>query len=746
MQDSIRVSLSRELTLFDITVLGIAGMIGAGIFALTGIAAGIAGPAILVAFLLNGVVATLTGLAYAELGSSLPEAGGGYLWVREAMGDFFGFLAGWSSWAAHSIACSLYAVTFGAFFSEVVVQMLGLHVPQALVSKASAIAIVSALAYVNFRGVKESGRMGGIVTLLKIAILLLFVVFGIYRTLSKPDWISAFTTPSFMPNGMSGVLAAMGLTYIAFEGYEIIVQSGEEVKNPERNIPRAILISLWVVVIIYVLVAFSALGAIESDVPSWMYLGRLAEFSMIRIADQIMPFGSILIVLGGLISTVSAMNATIYSSSRVAFAMGRDRLLPAVLSKVHERNRTPHYSVFFSYLIIAVMAVAPIEAVATAADIMFLLLFIQVNLVLIVLRYRRPDVRRAFRVPLVPYVPLAAVLLQAVIGYYLVTELKHGSLVLTATAFWIVFGYVIYVSYSRKERIQKLKEEAKTIYEEKPIREPEGFKILVPVANPVVAEKLAKFAEIIAKERDGEVVLLNVVILPEQTPLSAATRYAETAKEFLKNVIKSLDIPAGGIVKIGHRNAEAILNAIEEVKPDLVVLGWRGRTFRKDFVLGSTIDPILLRAKCDVAVVRFEPGEGWKKIESILIPTAGGPHAVLAAEIARDLSKHENARITLMYVGKNEKDRNRAEKAFEETSKPLEGLDVSRKFVVSSNAINAIAREAGNYSLVMLGASSRPFLKNFLLGVFPEKVVSRTSKTVVMTRKWVRLVDIIKKK
>ena len=739
-QNDIRVNLSRELTLFDITTIGVAGMIGAGIFALTGIAAGIAGPALLMTFFLNGIVATLTGLAYAELGSSMPEAGGGYLWVREAMGDFSGFLAGWSSWAAHSIACSLYAVTFGAFFSEVLL-MSGVPIQQALISKISAFAILSVLAYINYHGVKESGKIGGFVTLLKIAILLIFSAFGIYRTVTKPDWILSFTTPSFMPNGFVGVLAAMGLTYIAFEGYEIIVQSGEEVKNPEKNIPKAIVISLWVVVAIYILVAFSSLGAI-SNVPSWVYLGKHAELGLVRVAEQIMPFGSAAIIAGGLISTISAMNATIYSSSRVAFAMGRDALLPESLADIHSKNRTPYKALLFSFLIIAVMALLPIEAVATAADIMFLFLFIQVNTVLVVLRLRRPDIRRPFTVPLVPYIPIVAIVLQLVIGYYLITELRHGSLMLVTALVWIALGVTIYFAYSEKKKALKMEEIAKTVYEEKPLTERE-FKILVPIANPLVASKLVRFASAIAKERKGEIELLSVITIPFQTPPSAAYRYVDNAKKFLQELINSSDVPTGGIVKIGHVASEAILSTIEEVKPNLIVMGWRGRTFRRDFVLGSTIDPILVKARCDVAVVRFERGEE-RKIRKILIPTAGGPHALLAAELARDLARQYGAEVTLMYAGEERK-RQRAERAFEETSKPLEGIKVSRTFVVIRDSVKAIARESYNHDVVLIGASNKPFLKNFLLGVFPEMVAKRSSRTLVMTRKWVTLMDVVKK-
>ncbi len=731
----VKVSLSRELGLLDITLLGIAAMIGAGIFALIGIASGIAGPAILLAFLFNGIIAMLTGLSYAELGSAVPEAGGSYVWVREALGDFVGFISGWCSWCANSVACALYAVTFGAFLSEAVVRMAGLNLPQDLVAKVFSVSIVTFLTYVNYRGVKESGRVGGVVTALKVAILLSFSAFGIYKTLTRPNWLESFTP--FMPNGFAGVLAAMGLTFIAFEGYEIIVQSGEEVRSPEKNIPRAIILSLWIVVTIYLLVAFASLGAIQSNVPSWKYLGQLKEFGLIRIANQIMPFGSLLILIGGLVSTISAMNATIYSSSRLAFAMGRDALLPRIFSKIHLKRRTPHYAIFFSYIIVVTLSVMPIEAVATAADIMFLIVFMLVNFVVIVLRYRRPDFRRAFTAPLVPYLPAFAIAMQIVIGYFLVREIEHGEFVLIASAIWILLGSLVYLSYSSKMRKELKEEIAKTVYEEMPVKEV-GYKILVPVANPLFADKMSKLASIIARARDGEVIFLKVLSVPEQTPLSAVIDYVDDAKAFLSDLISKCEVPAGGIVKIGHSVSEAIINAVEDVKADLLIMGWRGRTFRKDFVLGSTIDPVLMRAKCDVIVVRFDPK--WEKVEKILISTAGGPHAVLAGEIARDLAKVTNAKITLLYVGKSDEDKKKAEKAFKETKKPLEGLSVEEKFVVDRNVVDRIAREAEEHDLTLIGATTQPFLKNFLLGVFPEKVVARTKKTVIMTRKWVSLI------
>ncbi|WP_048135116.1 amino acid permease [Methanolobus tindarius] len=744
--NEIRVSLSRDLTLFDITMIGIAGMIGAGIFALTGIATGIAGPAVLLAFLLNGIVATFTGLAYAELGSAIPEAGGSYLWVKEGIGNHFGFLAGWVDWAAHTIACSLYAVTFGAFFSEFVIHFLNYEgISQATLMTVSAFGIVTLMAYLNYLGAKESGRIGGLVTLFKVAILVVFAGFGIYRTFLTPDWSVAFlSNPSFLPNGVGGLLVAMGLTFIAFEGYEIIAQSGEEVKNPEKNIPRAVLLSLWVAVLVYIMVAFALIGAIKVDGPSWIYLGELGEFSMIRVADQIMAFGSILIIAGGFVSTISAMNATVYSSSRVAFALGRMGYLPEALSRINEKRRTPHYAILFSYFIIATMTFAPIETVASAANIMFLILFILVNSVLIILRFRRPDLKRAFKMPFAPYLPVIAIIVQLVIGYYLITSIKDTTFIAGITIFWVLAGSFFYFSYSEKEIKRRSKQLIKKVYEEKPFAE-KGYKILVPIKNIDNAGDLSDLANIIAKEKNGHIVFLKVLTFPEQTPLSASDDIVEERRSMMRKLISSVDVPAGGIIKVGRNASDSILDTIEEEKPDMLVMGWRGRTFRRDFVLGSTLDPLLLKAPCDVVVARFDPEKKLRHIKSILLPTAGGPHASLAAELARDLAVAEDANVTMFNVGTSDGDETKAKLAFRNLEPFFEDIQYSEKFVVSDNIEKGLSDEAKQSDVVFIGSTTRPFLKNFLMGVFPEKIISNTNTTVIMTRKWVKLMDVIKK-
>ena len=358
------VRLAREMTTLDATLIGVGAMIGAGIFVLIGIAAGVAGPGLILTFILNGIIALLTAMSYAELGSCYHDAGGGYLWVKEGLPKWNGFLSGWMSWFAHAVACALYALGFGAYFEHVLHEFNILMPHWGFFSPQKILAVATALlfGYINFRGASETGKIGNLVTIAKIIILFIFIGFGLELILRNGDWQTTFSP--FLPNGTGGVFKAMGLTFIAFQGFEVIAQSSEEIKNPRKNIPRAVFLSLVIVVPIYIMVAIVALGTVQppAGVTRWDFLAQQKEIALVNVARNFFIGGGVLILIGGLISTISALNATIYSSSRVAFAMGRDRNFPTFFSKVHPTKFTPHWAIMVSLVIIVVMAVSlPID-------------------------------------------------------------------------------------------------------------------------------------------------------------------------------------------------------------------------------------------------------------------------------------------------------------------------------------------------------------------------------------------------
>src|SRR6185436_1024650 len=207
---------------------------------------------------------------------------------------------------------------------------------------------VAAFAFVNIRGTSETGKTGTVVTIVQLGTIFALVTAGFWTMYNNPNWTANFQ--DFVPMGIGGLVAAMGLTFIAFEGYEIIVQTGEEVKNPKKNIPRAIFISLAIVVVLYCLVAFISIGAFTPTgiQTAWQFIGEGGELGIMKVVDTFVPYGVLLVLGGGMVSTLAALNATTFSSARVAFAMGRHYNLPHALSAIHPKFKTPYVAVLIS--------------------------------------------------------------------------------------------------------------------------------------------------------------------------------------------------------------------------------------------------------------------------------------------------------------------------------------------------------------------------------------------------------------
>jgi len=598
--------LVRTLSLTDIIMVGIAGMIGGAIFVLTGPAIGLAGSAVIIAFIINAVITLFTAMGYAELGSAMPEAGGGYLWVREGLPRPNAFISGWMAWFAHIVAGSLYAVGFGSFLYSLL-KMLDVLGDQPLLGifpfdKVIAVASIAAFTYVNIKGTSETGKTGTIVTIVQLGTIIALIIAGFWAMSLHPnDWPKNFA--NFMPTGIGGLVAAMGLTFIAFEGYEIIVQTGEEVKNPKRNIPRAIFISLAIVVVMYCLVAFVSIGAIfPQGVPSWQFIGDGKELGIMKAADMFLPYGAFIVLGGGLVSTLAALNATTFSSARVAFAMGRHYNLPHMLSSIHPRNKTPHIAIMISGIIMAFMAYAlPLNDIAVAAGVIFLLLFTQVNISVITIRRIYGDkLSYGFKTPFFPIIPIIGIFLKIGLALYLlVTQpLSWGITVL-----WILVGFVLYRMYTFKQEIEHY---APIVTSEGDLKR-QDYRILIPY-TPENPDRLLKYAIRIAKETTGEVNVLRVITVPHQTPLSAGIAFAETAKRAFEPLEKMLDkenVPNHYLVRVSHESTEAILATIEEQKIDLLVTDFE--TLRNDRKLMTLMTCKVLAIRAENDTLQLEP-------------------------------------------------------------------------------------------------------------------------------------------
>ncbi|WP_455140697.1 APC family permease [Candidatus Hodarchaeum mangrovi] len=523
--------LSRDMTVTQATMTGVGAMIGAGIFVLTGIAAGIAGPGLLVAFAFNGVVASLIALVYAELGSAIPEAGGGYVWARAGLGELNGFYSGWMSWFAAAVAGSLYSLGFSAYFVEFLVN-LGLNFSKTesfILQKLIAVIAIFIFLIINQSGSAVMGKAETWISGIKVLILAFFILIGFTIIFSNPQ-TSMSNFEDFFPTkeGFFSIFLAMGFTFIAFEGYEVVCQTGEEIYDPKVNIPKSVIFSILIVVPIYILVGIVALGAFTVEGQStWQFLGENQELGLLYAAEKMLPgLGLVVILFGGIFSTLSALNAAIYSSTRVAFALGRDGSLPKILGSVSPKNHTPKVSIGVTgFIIMFIAVIIPINIVAASADLIYMVLFFQVVIAAIIIRnkMRKSKVGKldyGYKTPLFPLVPLMGGIILIVIFSF--TILLHPEALVT-TILWLLLGSIVYILYARDrkpiEAISKLERHAlpRADYIPEEFFTTYLHKILVPVRGIREIEWDAiRIAIFIAHEFGNEITIYHYGNQPEE--------------------------------------------------------------------------------------------------------------------------------------------------------------------------------------------------------------------------------------
>ncbi len=711
------IRLSREMSAFSVTMIGVGAMIGAGIFVLTGIAAGVAGPGLILAFALNGVVTLFTAMAYAELGSCFHDAGGGYLWVKSSLPHPNGFLSGWMSWFAHAVACSLYALGFGAYFGHVL-EGFGLnvsHIPYLSLEKSLAVIACLIFAYINFRGASETGKAGNIVTLAKVIVILLFIGIGAWVMRGMPEWKGNFDP--FLPMGVGAVFSAMGLTFIAFQGYEVIAQCSEEVMDPTRNIPRAIFFALLIVIPIYLLVAIVAIGAIHGEgMPTWQFLGKMKELAIVEAARQFAPGGGTVLLIGGLLSTASALLATVYSSSRVAFAMARDHNLPAFLGRVHTEKKTPHFAIVASVVIVIFMAIAlPIEDVASAADIMFLLVFLQVNVTLIRMRKTHPGLKRGFKVPLVPLIPALGILTQLFIAIYMFV---YSPKAWVSAGVWLVIGVAVYKLYASRTEEEALSVLALADAEEAR----KDYRVLVVPFRQEQVRPLMRIACALAKNYEGEVTAVSVIEAPRKVPLNRYTEGVQEARTLLRlveNIADEAKVEFTRLIKISHRLSYGILETAREEKSNFILLGSMAQEEGGlvDQVKEIVLLNVLEHAPCNVAILHGElPGE----VKRLLLAVTDTPSCRLAVNIAPALEEAMKTPVALLQLVPESAPKGAEQRAFswmEEATKDIPFRRPVEKIIMRSADIpKSIVEQVQATDLLLMGASRHALSISSLFG------------------------------
>lgn len=743
--DASQVTFARDLGLFDATMIGVGAMIGAGIFVLTGMAAGEAGPGSILAFALNAAVTLLTAFAYAELASCMPRAGGGYSFVRLAYPGVIGFVSGWILWFAYTVACSLYALGFAGYFWELIHKYFpdfG-HFVDDVVGTYRAILAVTFLigagfTWLNVRGAEVTGKTENALTVSKIIILGIFLFFGLLVIFKEPSRVGESLTP-FLPNGFGGVLVAMGLTFIAFEGYDLIATVAEEIKDPEKNIPRATFIALGVTVPIYLLILFVSLASIDSgDLAPWQFLGKFKETAIVRAAESFMPaIGVVVIVAGGLLSTMSALNATVMAASRVAFSMGRDLWLPKSVGKIHAVRRTPHIAIVATGVILVGMALTlPIEAVGSAASLIFLLIFALVNLSVIVLRRKYPELPRKYKVPFYPVIPILGVALNVFLAVY---QFKFQPIAWYVTLGWIAVGVVLYYAVFEKKSSSLKPQVLIPEKTQSPDEIPES--VMVALHNPDNIEILLKLAYPIAHNHGIPVMAFSIVQVPRQVPVYDGLRVAHHREALLARARETAAAMGEELetkIVVAHHAADGILEAVRQHNAHTLVMGWKGHSNTRDRLFGEVADSVIRNVTCDLVMLKTDKNKDFK---SCLLPTSGGPNAQLAAAIVRAFAGENEIDVTVSQVVPEHAGDEAIENARENINSALdilggEGENRKRSFITSSSVAAGIAKAGLAYDLIVIGAAKEPFFRKMLFGQIPEKVARFAPSAVIVVKKY----------
>jgi amino acid transporter/nucleotide-binding universal stress UspA family protein len=726
----VEVTLNRDLGLAEVLMIGIGPNIGSSIFLLIGLATDVVGPALLITFFLNFVVTIFTALAYAELASAFPETGGGYLWVKEGLFEPLGFLGGWMSWVGHCIACSVYAIGFGTGVSLLLEQygisLFGLST--ALVSTIFTVFIAVAFCALNYRGVKGAGRSEILVSLFLIGIIVLFCLFSIAFIFGDPTaaGLEGFG-PIFVPFGYLSIATSMGFTFMIFEGYEVVSQTGEEAKNPERTVPRAMFMCIIISTALFIVVAAVTFGVI-----GWEATAAGGDHALNVAADKSVPLiGGALMSIGMIVGSVAAVNSVVFSASRVSFAMGRDGNLPAVFGKLHPEKHTPTTAIVVSGAIIIFMAVAfEIQKVATVADVMILLLFVLVNISAITLRKKRPDIKRSFITPFFPWIPLVGVGTKLFLAIMLFELDAMAWYIALAVIFAGLFVHYFVRGRKEIERVQPpalsaLSEEAKARY-----------RVLVPV-DDFKNEGLIDLAVTLAAKNDGEILLTTVVEVPNSVPLSAVEkkRIDERKKQLQKfqDYSQMRGIKTRAIVLVSHDVVASIIDTAKEQVANAIIVGWKGYTRSQKRVLGRKLDDIVRQTPCDIMVLK---SDGKLRLERIMILSGGLWHVSKATEVAADIALMNDSRVTILNVIVNERYLVRAAEYSKRLKKIVESRNVPVivKEIRPESLVGGVVAESLETDLMVIGSSAAKRWDQFAFGAIQD-VIAKNAKCPVLVYK-----------
>ncbi|NUR10198.1 MAG: amino acid permease [Nocardioidaceae bacterium] len=434
--------LARSIGLFQLSMFGIGATIGTGIFFVLAQAVPIAGPAVIWSFVIAGTVAGLTAVCYAELASAVPVSGSSYSYAYATLGELPAIGVAACLLLEYGVSAAAVAVGWSQYLNELLDNLFGFELPDSLaqapeqggIFNLPAVVLITLCTLLLIRGASESAKTNAVMVMIKIGVLLLFVVLGIQ------GWNSD-NLADFSPFGISGITSAAGIIFFSYIGLDAVSTAGEEVKNPRRTMPMAILIALVVVTGLYILVTTVAVAA----QPAAKFKDQEAGLSAILEDVTGSTWPATVLAAGAVVSIFSVTLVVLYGQTRILFAMSRDGMLPELFHRVNPRTLTPVPNTIIVAVVIALLAgLIPINFLAEMTSIGTLVAFLVVSIGVMVLRQREPDLPRGFKVPLYPVTPILSIA-----GcIWIIQDLRPVTIYVFVV--WVAVGMVWYFLYGRR--------------------------------------------------------------------------------------------------------------------------------------------------------------------------------------------------------------------------------------------------------------------------------------------------------
>ena len=721
--------LKRSLSLPYVIAISIGGMLGSGIFVLPGFAASLTGSSVWLAYLIAALCILPAALSKSELATAMPSSGGTYVYIERAFGPMFGTISGIGLWLSLLLKSSFALIGLGAYLSVLI------NLDDNL-TKLVALGFLCFIMFLNVFGIKKVGKVQ--IVIVSISLICLVSIFLIGFPLVNPDYL----TP-FLSNGNTGLISTVAFVYISYAGVTKVAAIAGEIKNPDRNLPLAMILSLLTIASVYVFIAFVLVGNIPIK----------------DLATDIRPIYTVSNIIGGkyfgyaaaavgVLTLMSMANSGVLASSRFPFAMARDKLLPSFLERLHSKYLTPVISILITCITMAfVIVFLDIVKIAKLASAFKVMMFISVNFCVIILRETSAQwYNPSYKSPLYPFLqlfgifsgfillvflgwmPFFAILVISALGVFLYFFIGKDA---TRTGVLRNYGHrpALFLFYKKNRR--KLKKEGRSLSKNLDGKLVSNAGVVVPLlGNENSAEMLAEMASAI-NPRDS-VQVVNITEVPNQTFLDALnqdTPKVVSIARRLKKLSSSQNLNIDFESVVTHEVSNTVAQLSGQTNCDWLVMGWNGKA-HSGLLIRNPIGWLLTHVNSNFALFK---DSGIKNISRVLIALRPGRKDKNFLAVAERVCAFYGASLTLLHIVTPSFSKKAAINMESKSVQLLSGLKIKSdlKIVKSENPLNSISSISSDYDLLILGAPEKDSWISVLFGAGRDKFTENSACSVL---------------